>query len=87
MQGNDYPLHDAAKNKASEVVVTALLSLHPNEANKLDKVRYRRPPLSYSPPRAALLFCILCVSATCSFDPSYVDHMRPTRLPLPCAAW
>ena len=65
MQGNDYPLHDAAKNKASEVVVMALLSLHPNEANKLDKVRYRRPPLSYSPPRAPGARCLALLYTLC----------------------
>ena len=65
MQGNDYPLHDAAKNKASEVVVTALLSLHPNEANKLDKVRYRRTPLSYSPPRAPVARCLALLYTLC----------------------
>ena len=65
MQGNDYPLHDAAKNKASEVVVMALLSLHPNEANKLDKVRYRRPPLSYSPPRAPVARCLALLYTLC----------------------
>ena len=67
MQGNDYPLHDAAKNKASEVVVMALLSLHPNEAKKLDKVRgrARRPPLSYSPPRAPVARCLALLYTLC----------------------
>ena len=38
-QGNDYPLHDAVKNNASEALVMALLGTRPKEIKKSDEVR------------------------------------------------
>ena len=57
-QGNDYPLHDAVKNNASEALVMALLGTRPNEAKRLDGVRLlgahpshtRRHALPFAPP-------------------------------------
>ena len=88
-QGNDYPLHDAVKNNASEALVMALLGTRPNEAKKLDEVRGRwcPAPLSYSPPRAPRRAVFYSPPAPHTRSLILTLIMRPLRLPLPCTAW